>query len=298
MPQVKCPECGAVAQLAMSTPYCAKCGWNRDGAVRRLKRFAWLLPSLIVLLDGIGIFGVGLKMHDWPGAILFATLPTLLLGFVYAGVRQGLTRMRSPTTATTSGEPGAASVADAAEASAVKGRSQPYEFLISLPPPRQVQLSRRGKRLLMVLLAFALGMEGFLVWSFYGVWQRSGMVPNSRGAEALMICFMVLVACLPFFVRRGMVRDKDLMENGAVAVGRVTEQKNMKNASLITYEFRDSSRRAVSGSGNDLTRSFFPEMTVPVFYDPGNSKRSVAACASFFEITEPGLGSQNGPQAD
>lgn len=291
MPQVKCPECGAVAQLAMSTPYCVKCGWNRDGAVRRLTRFAWLLPSLIVLFDGIGIFGVGMKMHDWPGAILFATLPTLLLGFVYAGVRHGLTRLQSPAAAIASGEIGAAAAADAAEATAAKSRFEQYDFLISLPPPRPVKLSRRGKRLLTLLLAFALGMEGFLVWSFYGIWQRAGIVPNSRGAEILMICFMVLVACLPFFVRRGMVRDKNLTENGAVAMGRVTEQKNVKNASLITYEFRDSSSRLISGAGNDLSRSLFPEMTVPVFYDPENSKRNVAACASFFEIAAPGLGS-------
>lgn len=284
VPQVKCPECGAVAQLAMSTPYCTKCGWNRDGAVRRLTRFAWLLPSLIALFDGIGILGVGLKMHDWAGAILFATLPTLLLGFVYAGVRQGLTRLRSPATAAVSGDLSAATVADAAEAIAAKERSEQYEFLISLPPPRPVQLSRRGKRLLTLLLAFALGMEGFLVWSAYGIWQRSGVVPNSRGPEILMICFMLLVACLPFFVRRGMVRDRNLMENGAVGMGCITEQKNVKNASLITYEFRDSFSRLISGSGNDLTRSLFPEMTVPVFYDPENSKRNVAACASFFEI--------------
>lgn len=273
----------------MSTPYCTKCGWNRDGAVRRLTRFAWLLPSLIVLFDGIGILGVGLKMRDWPGAILFATLPTLLLGFVYAGVRQGLTQLRSPAATTASGELSATTVADAAEASDAKERPEQYDFLISLPPPRPVQLTRRGKRLLTLLLAFALGMEGFLVWSFYGIWQRSGIVPNSRGPEILMICFMLLVACLPFFVRRGMVRDKNLMENGAVAVGRVTEQKNMKNASLITYEFKDSSSRAITGSGNDLTRTFFPEMTVPIFYDPENSKRNVAACASFFEIAAPGL---------
>lgn len=178
MPQVKCPECGAAAQLAMSTPYCTKCGWNRDGAIRRLTRFAWLLPSLIVLFDGIGILGVGLKMHDWPGAVLFATLPTLLLGFVYAGVRHGLTRLRSPVAAIASGESSAAIFASAAGASAAKERSEQYEFLISLPPPRPVQLSRRGKRLLTLLLAFALGMEGFLVWSLYGIWQRAGIVPN------------------------------------------------------------------------------------------------------------------------
>jgi len=256
--------------------------------MRRLRRFAWLLPSLIVLFDGIGIFGVGLKMHDWPGAILFATLPTLLLGFVYAGVRHGLNKLRLPAAAGASSEINAASVANAAEASAANEKSEQYEFLISLPPPRPVQLSRRGKRLLMLLLAFALGMEGFLVWSFYGIWQRAAIVPSSRGPEILMVSLMILVACLPLFVRRGMVRDKNLMENGAVAMGRVTEQKNVKNASLITYEFTDTESRSISGSGNDLTRSFFPEMTVPVFYDPQNSKRNVAACASFFEVANPG----------
>lgn len=278
-----------MAQLAMSAPYCGKCGWNREGAIRRLRRFVWLLPSLIVLLDGISIFGVGLKMRNWSGAILFATLTTFLLGFVYAGVRQGLTRLRLPAAASRSGELNAASVAGAAEGSAEKERAEQYEFLISLPPPRPVQLSRRGKRLLTLLLAFALGMEGFLVWSLYGIWQRAGIVPRSRGPEILMICFMFLVACLPLFVRRGIVRDKSLMENGAVAMGRITEQKSVKNASLITYEFRDSASRSISGSGNDLTRSFFPEMSVPVFYDPENSKRNVAACASFFEVAAPGI---------
>ena len=151
-----------MAQLAMSTPYCAKCGWNRDGAIRRLRRFSWLLPALIVLFDGIGIFGLGLGKHDWPGAILFATLPTLLLGFVYAGVRQGLTRLGTPAAAGPS-EVNAACFSAAADATAAKEKSEQYDSLISLPPPRPVRLSRRGRRLLSTLLLFALGLEAFLL---------------------------------------------------------------------------------------------------------------------------------------
>jgi hypothetical protein len=287
MPQIQCPECGAITQMAMSTPYCAKCGWNRDGAIRRLKRFSWLLPALILLFDGIGIFGLGFGKHDWAGAVLFATLPTLLLGFVYAGVRQGLTKLQSPVAAGAV-EIGATSFAATADAIAAKEKSEQYEFLISLPPPRPVRLSRRGKRLLGTLLLFAVGMEAFLGWNFYGVWQRLSVAPNARGGEVLLICFMILVAGLPFFIRRGMVRDKNLMENGAVAIGRVIEQRRLKNASMITYEFKDGSGRMVTSSGNDLTRSFFPEMSVPVFFDTRNSKHSVAACSSFFEIAAPG----------
>ncbi len=287
MRQVKCPECGAIAQMAMSTPYCAKCGWNREGAIHRLERFGWFLPALIVIFDGIGIFGAGFAKHDWPSAILIALLPTLLLGFVYAGVKQGLTKLRTP--ASPSSMTVSSGTVDAtAQSAAAAEKSEQYEFLISLPPPRPVQLGHRGKRVLTLLLAFAVGMEAFLLWSFYGVWDRSAMIPNSRGLEILLICFMVLVAALPFFVRRGIVRDRDLMENGALAMGRITTQKNVKNASLITYEFRDASDRILTGSGNDLSRSFYPEMTVPVFYDADNPKRNLAACASFFEIAAPG----------
>lgn len=276
-----------MAQMAMSTPYCARCGWNREGAIRRLKRFTWLLPALIVLFDGIGIFGVGFAEHDWPGAILIAILPTLLLGFVYAGVRQGLTKLRAPAS-TPPADVSFVSIAAAAQSSASQEHSEQYAYLISLPPPRPVQLNRRGRRLLTLLLAFALGMEAFLLWSFYGVWEHSAMAPNSRGLEILLSCFMVLVAALPFFVRRGIMRDKNLMECGALATGCVATQKNVKNASLITYEFRDAGGRVVTGSGNDLSRSFYPQMTVPVFYDPQNPKRNLAACASFFEIAAPG----------
>ncbi|HVB36110.1 MAG TPA: hypothetical protein VND42_02635, partial [Candidatus Acidoferrales bacterium] len=98
----------------------------------------------------------------------------------------------------------------------------------------------------------------------------------------------VLIACVPFFVRVRMVRDQNLMENGAVAMARVTGQQTLKNNSVITYEFEDANGKTISESGPDLTRSLFEGMTVPVFYDAQNPKRQVAACASFFEIVNPG----------
>src|SRR5487761_1101177 len=78
MAQTACSKCGAAAESAMGRPYCAKCGWNRDAAARRLQRVTGLLPALIVLFDLVGIIGIGFVMKNWPGAILFATLPTLL----------------------------------------------------------------------------------------------------------------------------------------------------------------------------------------------------------------------------
>ena len=98
----------------------------------------------------------------------------------------------------------------------------------------------------------------------------------------------MLIACVPFFVRRGIVRHQNLMENEAVAMARVTGQQTLKSNSIITYEFEDAKGTTVSESGPDLTRLLHEGMTVPVFYDAQNPKRK--ACASFFEIVNPSEG--------
>lgn len=272
----------------MGRSYCARCGWNRDAAERRYVRVQWVLPLLILIFDFMGIVALGIERHDWPGAILFATLPTLLLGFVYAGVRQGLARMRAPLNAVADhASDGAAALTRATEASASVEKSEQYAFLLTLPPPRPVKLSRRGRRMVNLLLLFVFGMEAFLAWTLHGVWYRGQVMAQSRTPEIFLIAFMILIAAVPFFMRRGMVRDLRLMENGAFAVGRVTEQRDVRNASTIQYEFEDATGQTVSASANDLTRSFLAGMSIPVFYEAQNSKHNVAACASLFEIINP-----------
>ena len=274
--------------VAVGTPYCAKCGWNREAAVRKLTRITWLLPALIVVFDLIGIIGLGFVKHKWSGAILFATLPTLLLGFVYAGAKQGLTKLRAPQGTTRRG--GDASFATAASASVNREKSQQYDFLVSLPPPRPVRLGPRGKIMLTVVLLVVFFLDAFLIWSLYGLWYGTRSFADFHGPQIFLASLTALIACVPFFVRRGIVRHKNLMENGAVAMARVTGQRTLKNNSVITYEFEDANGKTISESGPDLTRSLFEGMTVPVFYDAKNPKRHVAACGSFFEIVNPSEG--------
>lgn len=287
MAQIACPKCGAAADVAVGTPYCAKCGWNREAAVRKLTRITWLLPALVVVFDVIGIIGLGFVKHNWSGAILFATLPTLLLGFVYAGARQGLTKLKMPQGTTDRGGD-ATSFATAANTSAAQGNSQQYDFLVSLPPPRPVRLGARGKIMLTVVLLVVFVLDAFLIWSLYGLWYGTRSFADFHGPQIFLACLTALIACVPFFVRRGMVRHKNLMENGAVAMAHVTDQKTLKSNSIITYEFEDANGKTLSESGPDLTRSLYEGMTVPVFYDAQDSKRQVVACASFFEIANPG----------
>ena len=288
MAQIACPKCGAAADVAVGTPCCAKCGWNRQAAVRKLTRITWLLPALIVVFDLIGIIGLGFVKHNWSGAILFATLPTLLLGLVYAGAKQGLTKLRAPQGTASSSRGDAASFAKTGDASVHQERSQQYDFLVSLPPPRPVRLGPRGKIMLTVVLLVVFFLDAFLIWSLYGLWYGAQSFADFHGPQIFLACLTALIACVPFFVRRGIVRHKNLMENGAVAMARVTGRRTLKNSSVITYEFEDASEKTISESGPDLTRSLYEGMSVPVFYDAQNPKRQVAACASFFEIVNPG----------
>jgi hypothetical protein len=287
--RMKCPDCGATTVPAMGRFYCERCGWNRDAAERRYVRVQWVLPLLILIFDFMGIVALGIERHDWPGAILFATLPTLLLGFVYAAVRQGLARMRTPLRATAeSASDEAAVLTQAADAATDAEKSELYAFLLSLPAPRPVRLNRRGRRVVNLLLLFVFGLEVFLAWTLHGVWYRDQVTAQSRVPEIFLVAFMILIACLPFFMRRGMVRDLKLMENGALAMGRVTEQRELRNASAIQYEFEDATGKMVSASANDLTRSFIAGMSIPVFYDAQNPRRNLAVCASLFEIANAG----------
>ena len=272
----------------MGRPFCAKCGWNRDAAARRLQRVTWLLPALIVIFDLTAIIGIGFVMKNWPGVILFATLPTLLLGFVYAGARQGLTKLRTPAAEASAGDAAvAACVAASAQVSSANEAAEQYGFLLSLPPPRPVRLGRRGQISITVILLVVLAVEALLIWNLYGTWYRTHSFADFHGSEIFHVCLTILIANIPFFVRRGIVRDQKLVENGAVAIAHVTRQRSFKNNSTITYEFEDAAGKTISRSANDLTRSFHEGMTVPVFYDPQNSTRQVAACASFFEIVNP-----------
>lgn len=273
---------------AMGRSYCGRCGWNRDAAERRLVRVRWLVPALIVIFDLMGIIALGLEQHNWGGAILFATLPTLLLGFIFAGATQGLRQLRTANRGLATSEGDSTATANAGEAGTSSDeKTEQYNFLLSLPLPRPVRLTRRGRLTLTVMLMTVLVIDVLLLSNLYGAWQRTHSFADFHAQEFFFTCLAVLIAGIPYFMRRGMMRDRDLMENGAVAKGRVIKQRRFKNNSTITYEFQDASGKAYSRSANDLTRTLEEAMSVPVFYDAANPARNVAACASFFEIANP-----------
>ncbi|HEV2287955.1 MAG TPA: hypothetical protein VGR81_03280 [Candidatus Acidoferrales bacterium] len=285
MVQTKCPKCGAATIPAMGRSYCKRCGWNRDAAERRLTRVRWIIPALIAIFDLMGVIALGIEQHNWVGAILFATLPTLLLGVIFAGATQGLRQLRDASQGT--GEGNDAPVSTTEDHAIRGGKAEQYDFLLSLSPPRPVQLTRRGKLTFSVMLLMVLIIEMLLLSNLYGVWERSHSFAEFRGQEFFFACIALLIAIIPYFMRRWARRDWNLLENGAVAKGRVIKQRYFKNNSTITYEFQDASGKSHSGSGNDFTRTLEEGMSVAIFYDPQHPESNLATCASLLEIVNP-----------
>jgi hypothetical protein len=248
------------------------------------------IPGLIVIFDLFGIAAFGLVMKNWPIAVLFISFPTLFLGLLYANIRLGLKNLRKQSCATPdvlpSGDNVKASDDSLEPAGESKRPSEQFDFLFSIPRPRPVRLTRRGRTIMTMTLVGAIAIEAVLLEALYSEWDLTKSLIGLHAQEGLLACLAILIALIPFFIRRMIVRDQDLITGGAVVRALVTNQRRFKNTSSIQYEFQAASGRKISDSANDYTHSFFEGMTVPVFYDPRDPSRNVAACASFFEVEE------------
>ncbi len=101
-----------------------------------------------------------------------------------------------------------------------------------------MSLSPRGKTSLTLILFAVFAFEAILLWNLCGVWRRTRSFAGFHGQEIFLACVAVGVATIPFFVRSRMMRDQDLLMSGAVALGRVTDQRRFKNNSAIGMNFR------------------------------------------------------------
>jgi hypothetical protein len=168
-------------------------------------------------------------------------------------------------------------------------------LLLQTHPPRPVRLSRRGRSdlslsfLLFVMLAF------FCAATYHGRPLRNAMratlprgigyvTPSVFGFSAVLL---VLATCY------GLAKEKRLVANGCVALARVSDQwtkvyggntRSYHSASYATYEFESAPGKIVRWSGQDPTNSLAEGMTVPVFYDPMNPKKQIAACGASYEV--------------
>lgn len=165
---------------------------------------------------------------------------------------------------------------------------QQFRTLLELPRPRPVRLSARGKSSLIVLAAGLLLLV--IILTLMASLPEAG-TRRSIAPGRMILVYAVplgLVAVLGLLMRRGLAREKELLAEGELTLGRVTRQWRCRNGNGIRYEFTPAGGQSISRSCTDYSRQFSEGMAVPVFYQTDQPSRQIAACGSFYEIAAPG----------
>jgi hypothetical protein len=160
--------------------------------------------------------------------------------------------------------------------------------LASMPPPRNVRLSRRGKTTVTVLMvALLAALAGYLATLAVARRALGDQSPQTSQfpLDALAIGMIAVISIVLLTV---VARQKQLVAEGEVAVARVTRRWQTHRGPAIRYEFTTLRGEQLLGGAGDGSRQLDVGMDVPVFYDAQKPKRQLALCASFFEVSVPG----------
>src|SRR5262250_297976 len=146
---------------------------------------------------------------------------------------------------------------------------------IACPRPRSVRLKQDYRFWCIFLIGTMLVVPSLVLWFMASEW-RSGPpreVMNSDFWHAME--FVALPLVLLLLVLWIGARDRRLMTNGEISIGKITDVRFQRRPGpIVTYEFLDRFGRLITASSFDLTRSVTPGMAIPIFYNPENPRRS------------------------
>jgi hypothetical protein len=160
----------------------------------------------------------------------------------------------------------------------------PYDdvcrILPGMPPPRPVRMSFRGKGSALIVPLVLLGFTALTAKDYFhptASWQKDTFVSFFR-----LLCGLAIV--LGLFQWRIYVRHRHLVSNGDVALGRITENHGSgRTGQHLRYQFITQSGETLSKQRTSW-KLLDVGMRIPVFYDPYNPKKQVAAFAAFYEV--------------
>lgn len=285
----ECPICHKPASLEGQQLYCVDCGWNRDPAMAAIRRSIKMIPVGIAVFAGfISFMIVGWHFRNPIQIAILGVGPALgiLLSYVYSKRRLAkLAAIRASLAVPMAGSTSALrpGMAKSQPVAALKTDPQ-YETLLSRSRPRRIQMAKRGKINTLVGWAVTLSFGATFGTYVYGVWARMHSFATFGPKDWLMLGLTALIPLIPYGMWRSQARERDLLENGGIAMGRVTNQWLDEGNSLIQYEFKDFRGQSYRGSGYDHTKKLYKDMAVPVFYDMNNPKHRVAYCSALHEV--------------
>lgn len=295
MPLFQCPNCHAVTRAAGNQRYCPSCGWNRDAALASLRGGMKMMPFGVLMFVGFVAFMVrGWHFRNPIQIAIFCAVPAfgMLVNYVYA--RRNIATLGALSVRAV--RPGAApadsthgdrarvdgtdtDLAPSAEATAK------YQALMRTTCPRQIRMSWQGKFGIIMGSLMALGFAAVIGLQLYNKWVPRQSFVRFQTGDWVMAAIGALLLLVPYGIWRGQRTECDLLENGEVALAKVTRQwTGDKNSSSIECEYKDFSGQVHKLIATDNTRNLLQSMSVPVFYDRDNPKRQVAYCATLHEV--------------
>jgi uncharacterized protein (DUF983 family) len=287
MSTITCPRCGSPVQQrrvfnAVNKPFCLRCGWNLQRAEVALAGKSGVMIMLPIAIVAVALFAAFAASKTNTPFIFI--LPAFFLLIAAAPLWSYYSMRKAIAAAKFTVNP------DLAQSQLPLDPS--LRMLQSLPRPRRVRFSFRGS-----FAAIAVMCAGILV--FFGVvlaTANARHAPNNRGSYAMffplffLLAVFAIVLVVPLF--RGK-RDLPLLRDGELALARVVAQQTVQQGktsySRIDYEFKTNSGEIIRNSVRDLTSSVFEDMTIPVFYDPVNPSRNIAACATYLKVDQSPL---------
>jgi hypothetical protein len=254
-----------------------------------------MMPFGVVVFAGFVAFMVrGWHFRDPMQIVIFCGVPAfgMLVNYIYARKNLAtLEAMPAPAARPRSASDDSAFRASAREAGADADRAPSaeaiakYQALLRASRPREIRMSSQGKFGVIAGLLMSLGFAAAIGFHLYTKWVPRESFVRFQTGDWAMAGFGALLLLLPFGIWRGQKTECDLLENGEVALAKVTRQwSGNKNSSSIECEFKDFSGQVHKVIAPDNTRNLYQSMSVPVFYDRDNPTRQVAYCATLHEI--------------
>ncbi|SRR5260370_28616115 len=167
-----------------------------------------------------------------------------------------------------------------------------YESILGLPRPRRVHVKAVswiviGSLPLASVFLFYAGVQA--VRSLHQLGTHSSPIAPVV-FEFIFPAILIAISSGTYWKVR---RDMALLRDGELTIGVVTHQKlvavaggrgGRRKQSRIRYRFKDPAGQLFQGTGTDHSRRLRVDMTVPVFYKPGDPEKNVSICTAVCEL--------------
>jgi hypothetical protein len=242
--------------------------------------------AFVLMLGFVLLFFYRAGSQGRGPVLLFLIVPLAAFAVSYTTTRKSLKRLLALPAPVVPFAAGTAS--DGLNDAPTLNLSAAYVALANTPAPRRVRMARRATMNLLMPLAVVAIFELILIGHVFIKWSAVHSFSTFETRDWAALGLGLLLLFIPLSVWRGQSRERELMENGEIAVAKVVKQWSVRNGASIVYEFSDCNGQSRRQGGFDYTGKLCEGASVPVFYDRENPKRQVAACSALHEVVIAG----------